>query len=84
MSREDKRDYPEVGIRGDCMMCNNMRQDHLSEYDLNELRRSLRKIIPKCSPVPKLNKNSTPSEVIDAVGFLEQQGKYNQKMKART
>ncbi len=56
------------------------KQDQFAEYDLKELRKALRKIIPRCSPVPILNKNSTQQEIIDVINFLEQQGKYNQKM----
>ncbi len=52
-----------------------------TEYDLNELRTALRAIIPKCCSIPILNKNSTSDEILDAVNFLEIQGKYNQKIK---
>lgn len=52
-----------------------------TQYDLKELRKALRKTIPKCSSIPILNKNSTPNEILDAVNFLEIQGKYNQKIK---
>ena len=55
-------------------------QNQFTEYDLKELRKALREIIPRCSPIPILNKNSTPQEIIDVINFLEQQGKYNQKM----
>jgi len=56
-------------------------QTQFAEYDLRDLRKALRKIIPICSPIPILNKNSTPNEILDAVNFLEIQGKYNQKIK---
>ena len=57
-----------------------MKQIQFTEYNLNEIKKELREIIPKCSSIPKLNKNTTPGEIIDAVCFLEQQGKYNQKI----
>ena len=49
-------------------------------YDLSELKTALRKVIPRCSPIPILNKNSTEKEILDAVDFLEIQGKYKQKI----
>jgi len=57
-----------------------MKQTLFTKYNLNEITKELREIIPKCSPIPKLNKNTTTDEMIDAVNFLEQQGKYNQKI----
>jgi len=57
-----------------------MKQILFTKYNLNEIKKELREIIPKCSPIPKLNKNTTTDEMIDAVNFLEQQGKYNQKI----
>ena len=62
-----------------------MRASNISftQYDLQELRRALRATIPKCCSIPTLNKNSTSDEIIDAVNFLEIQGKYNQKIKNR-
>ncbi len=53
----------------------------LTEYDLTDLKKELRVIIPKDFPIPALNKNSTSDEILDAVNFLEIQGKYNQKIK---
>ena len=32
---------------------------HFTGYDLKELKKSLRAIIPKCCSIPILNKNST-------------------------
>jgi hypothetical protein len=40
-------------------------------YDLSELKTALRKVIPRCSSIPILNKNSTEKEILDAVDFLE-------------
>ncbi len=52
-------------------------------YDLTDLKKELRVIIPKDFPIPALNKNSTSDEILDAVNFLEIQGKYNQKIKEK-
>lgn len=49
-------------------------------YDLSELKTALREVIPRCSPTPIFNKNSTEKEILDAVSFLEIQGKYNQRI----
>jgi len=56
---------------------------NFTNYDLTELKKELRGIIPKDSPIPTLNKNSTSDEILDAVNFLEIQGKYNQKIKEK-
>lgn len=61
-----------------------MKQQQFMRYELADLRKTLRDVIPNCAPIPNLNKNSTASEIFDAINFLEIQGKYNQKIGVRS
>jgi len=55
-------------------------QKRFTKYDLGAIKKLLRKVIPVCSSIPVLNKNSTPAEILDAINFLEIQGKYNENI----